>query len=73
MSDNKPVGALWAGTGKVAFSGTLQLQGREGPTIKIVVFPNSYKGENERAPDYKIYLSKPREAKRDAGEDREEF
>jgi uncharacterized protein (DUF736 family) len=51
------IGSLWAKTskdGKEFFSGQLQLQGRQGPKIQILVFENDKQGKEAR-PDYQIY------------------
>lgn len=60
MSENKSIGCLWRSTNeKIAFSGNIEINGEK---VKIVVFKNSYKKVGDTAPDFKIYLSKPKEA-----------
>lgn len=54
----KDIGALWLNESK---SGTKYMSGSieiDGVKHKIVVFKNNYK-EQEKHPDYKIYLSTP--------------
>ena len=56
----KDAGALWLNvskTGTKHMSGSVEI---DGVKTKIVVFKNNYK-EEEKHPDYKIYLSQPRE------------
>ena len=56
----KDAGALWLNvskTGTKYMSGSVEI---DGVKTKIVVFKNNYK-EEEKHPDYKIYLSTPRE------------
>jgi hypothetical protein len=57
------IGALWRKQSAKGewFSGTLQLEGKDGPKIPIVVFANSFRGENERAPDFRILRGRPKE------------
>lgn len=53
------IGALWARS----FSGGEFLSGKitiDGKTTELVIFPNQYKSENEKAPDWRIYESEPR-------------
>lgn len=57
------IGALWekeSGKGGKFFSGNIEVNGEK---ISIVVFKNNYKEESKH-PDYKIFLSKPREETR---------
>jgi uncharacterized protein (DUF736 family) len=55
------IGGLWKKTsskGVEYFSGSIkQMNGQE---LQIVVFTND-KGDNPKRPDYRIYLSEPRE------------
>ena len=54
----KDCGALWISvskTGTKYMSGSVEI---DGVKTKIVVFKNNYK-EEEKHPDYKIYLSQP--------------
>ena len=55
----KDIGALWLNKSKAGndyLSGNIEI---DGTKHKIVIFANSYK-EQEKHPDYKIYLSTPR-------------
>jgi len=51
------IGALWLKEGKKGrfMAGELQLEGRDGPRIKIMVFKNQEK--KDRQPDYRIVQS----------------
>jgi hypothetical protein len=63
MAENS-IGGLWikeSPKGKF-FSGQIEIDGKK---TSIVIFKNSYK-EQEKHPDYKIFLSKPREEKPEA-------
>lgn len=54
------VGALWKprnSNSKLVASGVLQLEGRDGETIRIFVLPNPGKDTNDKAPDFNIFLS----------------
>lgn len=55
----KDVGALWLKSkgGRKFFSGTLQLEGREGPKLQVFVFKNEKKAEGSKQPDYRIVTS----------------
>jgi len=60
MSDKeKPVGALWKKEGQYGhyYSGEIEINGEK---IRIVCFANQHKKESKH-PDYKIYISKPKE------------
>jgi len=67
--ESKSIGALWKRTSKGGFgylAGNIQVDGK---TIKLVVFENSAKKEAKH-PDYKMFLSEPREApKEETAED----
>jgi hypothetical protein len=54
----KELGALWRRKGQKTnyLSGTININ---GTTMNVVVFENSFKGDNERAPDFRIYESQP--------------
>jgi uncharacterized protein (DUF736 family) len=57
------LGALWkkkSKTGLSFLSG--YINDHDGQRIDVVVFANSKKS-NERAPDYRLYISKPAESK----------
>tara|TARA_Y100000593_G_scaffold94302_1_gene192783 strand:+ start:20515 stop:20814 length:300 start_codon:yes stop_codon:yes gene_type:complete len=60
--DNTEVGALWKrqarGDGQVYLAGHVRLNEDSDDTTKVVVFTNKHK-KSEKAPDYRIYLSKP--------------
>ncbi len=52
----KKIGALWTKetkSGTQLLSGNVEIDGRK---TQIAVFPNSYKEEGTRQPDYVIYL-----------------
>lgn len=55
----RKIGALWVDTSKNGhkyMSGSLELDGKNGKKIKIVVFKNINKRQ-ENLPDYEIFLS----------------
>jgi len=59
--ESKSIGALWKRTSR---KGVEYLAGDvkvDGKTIKLVVFENGTKKEPKH-PDYKVFLSEPREA-----------
>jgi uncharacterized protein (DUF736 family) len=68
MSDNtnksdwqeRELGALWkqAGRSQNYLSGHVTVDGKQQ---KVVVFANKNKKDNERAPDYRVYKSKPKD------------
>lgn len=57
------LGALWMKHGSRGEYMTGTIGG-----VKVVVFPNDRKG-NEKAPDWRVLKSKPREERQPAGED----
>ena len=60
MADNKSIGALWEndkGRG-VYMTGSITVLDE---TVKIVVFKNDRKQEGEKYPDWRIFISKPKE------------
>ena len=63
--DNTEVGALWKrqarGGGQVYLAGHVRLNEDSEDTTKVVVFTNKHK-KSEKAPDYRVYLSKPFQA-----------
>jgi uncharacterized protein (DUF736 family) len=72
---NIEVGALWKrranSTGKLYLAGYVKHGEVENETTqKVVVFSNSYK-DNEKAPDYRIYLSKPQDATQEGSKEEE--
>ncbi len=54
----KKIGALWIRQGKKGkfLSGELQLEGRDGPKISVLVFKETDK-KNQKGPDYTINQS----------------
>lgn len=56
MANEESIGALWRKSGPRGEYFTGEVNGE-----RIVVFVNGFKGENAKAPDFKIYKSKPRE------------
>lgn len=59
-SKDDEIGGLWARQGRNGefLSGRLTL---DGQTVEVVVFPNTYKQEGERTPDWRVYRSQPRD------------
>ena len=65
MADQKDIGALWAKTSKKGtsfLSGYINIDGRK---VEVVCFFNQHKKESKH-PDYKVYLSEPREQRAQA-------
>ena len=67
-SDNewkeRELGALWRRSGKTQkyLSGYIKLGDElEEREVRLIVFSNKYKSENEKAPDFVIYESAPAE------------
>ena len=67
MSENKSklnseIGALWQAVSKATnmkyYNGSVTINGTKHD---IVVFKNKYKQENDKTPNWRIYLSTPRE------------
>ena len=55
MSDKKKIGALWekeTARGTKLLSGVVEINGAK---TRIAVFPNSFKDEGSRQPDFVIY------------------
>jgi hypothetical protein len=54
--DDRELGALWVNTknGNNEKYLTGKIKGE-----KVIVFKNKYKDENEKAPDFKVYMQKP--------------
>lgn len=54
--DNRELGALWVnaknGSNEKYLTGKIKGE-------KVIIFKNKYKEENEKAPDYKVYVQKP--------------
>lgn len=70
----KTIGSLWIKNGAKGkfLAGELQLEGRDGPLIRVMVFPNTEK--KDRQPDYRIVeADDDREAKKKAAEDEAPF
>ena len=76
MSDNNPnsewqkreVGAFWKNkgrnSGQTYLSGHISVEDEDTGAktrIKLVVFPNKFKDQNEKVPDFHVYLSKDNE------------
>lgn len=53
------IGGLWRrdGSNGEFLSGRLTIDGK---SVEVVVFPNTYKQDGERTPDWRVYLSQPR-------------
>ena len=65
---SREVGAFWKNkgrtTGQTYLSGHVVMEDEETGAkrrIKLVVFPNKFKEENEKAPDFHVYLSKDKD------------
>jgi len=65
----REVGAFWKNkgrnSGQTYLSGHVSLEDEATGAktrIKLVVFPNKYKDQNEKAPDFHVYLSKDSES-----------
>lgn len=56
----RDIGALWKreGRNQKYLSGYVKPEGFDGE-LKVVVFANKSKKDNDRAPDYRIYISVP--------------
>tara|TARA_Y100000361_G_C11149750_1_gene340318 strand:+ start:423 stop:683 length:261 start_codon:yes stop_codon:yes gene_type:complete len=54
--DNRELGALWVnaknGSNEKYLTGKIKGE-------KVIIFKNKYKEENEKAPDFKVYIQKP--------------
>jgi len=62
-SNQAELGALWKRKSKAGMSFLSgYINDHDGQRIDVVVFANSKK-TNEKAPDYRLYISKPLEAK----------
>ena len=60
----RELGALWRRSGKTQkyLSGFIKLGDEmEQKEVRLIVFTNKYKSENEKAPDFVIYESTPME------------
>lgn len=61
------LGALWKKKSKAGMSFLSgYINDHDGQRIDVVVFANSNK-KNEKAPDYRLYISKPLESKTQTG------
>ena len=66
----RELGALWRRNGKNQkyLSGYIKLGDElEEKEVRLIVFTNKYKSENEKAPDFVIYESTPMENSQTAG------
>jgi len=70
---SREVGAFWKNkgrnTGQTYLSGHILIEDEETGAkrkMKLIVFPNKFKEENEKAPDFHVYLSKDKDE--DAGD-----
>lgn len=54
----RDVGALWKREGKTGKYLSGYFKDELGEQVEIIVFTNKYKGENPKAPDFRIYISK---------------
>jgi len=63
----RDIGALWKREGKNQkyLSGYVKVEGSD-EEVKVVVFANKNKKDNEKAPDYRIYISTPLETQSSA-------
>ena len=64
----REVGAFWKNkgrnSGQTYLSGHVNVEDEETGAktrMKLVVFPNKFKDQNEKAPDFHVYLSKDNE------------
>lgn len=63
QNKNQELGALWKKKSKAGMSFLSgYINDHDGQRIDVVVFANSKK-TNEKAPDYRLYVSKPLETK----------
>jgi hypothetical protein len=53
----KSIGALWRTKpgSKVVLAGKMQLEGKDGPSVDVLVFKND-KGNNPKRPDFRIVM-----------------
>lgn len=59
MEKEKSIGGIWInGEGEKKYL-NIQLD-LEGEKYKLIAFKNRYKEENEKQPDYRIYISRPK-------------
>jgi hypothetical protein len=54
----RDIGALWKRDGKSGKYLSGYFKDELGEQVEIVIFSNKFKGENPKAPDYRVYLSK---------------
>jgi uncharacterized protein (DUF736 family) len=54
----RDIGALWKKEGKSGKYLSGYFKDELGEQVEIVVFSNKFKGENAKAPDFRVYLSK---------------
>jgi hypothetical protein len=55
MADLIKVTGLWKSEDK---NGNMVLSGNLSGTARVVIFTNTYKEENERGPDFEMYIGK---------------
>lgn len=61
LDKSSEMGGLWlkeSAAGKKYMSGKLTLN---GSAVEVVVFKNEHKQQGERTPDYRVYVSRPRD------------
>lgn len=66
---DREVGALWRRSGKTQkyLSGFIKMGDELNPQeLRVMIFSNRYKNENEKAPDFVIYQSEQMEQKKPA-------
>jgi uncharacterized protein (DUF736 family) len=54
----RDIGALWKREGKSGKYLSGYFKDELGEQVEIVIFSNKFKGENPKAPDYRVYISK---------------
>lgn len=54
----RDIGALWKREGKTGKYLSGYFKDELGEQVEIVIFTNKFKGENVKAPDYRVYMSK---------------
>lgn len=59
----REIGALWKKEGKNQKYLSGYFKDELGERVEIVVFANKFKDQNEKAPDYRVYISKQTEDK----------
>jgi uncharacterized protein (DUF736 family) len=59
----RDIGALWKKEGKSGKYLSGYFKDELGEQVEIVIFSNKFKGENAKAPDYRVYISKVLDSK----------